>query len=102
LAHGPSPQRNTQSMQESDIEKSLAAGGITNEAVKAFVKHWVQHLQPDRIEVVTAADDDRLIKEGLAAGELQEVKGGRYFSRSYSKDTARSEERTFVATKDPS
>lgn len=89
-------------MQESDIEKSLAAGGITNEAVKAFVKHWVQHLQPDRIEVVTAADDDRLIKEGLAAGELQEVKGGRYFSRSYSKDTARSEERTFVATKDPS
>ena len=50
---------------------------------------------------MTAADDDRLLREGLAAGELSEVEGGRYFSRSYSKDTARSEERTFVATSNP-
>jgi phosphoenolpyruvate carboxykinase (GTP) len=88
-------------MQESDVQARLVAAGVTNQSVAAFVKQWVAHLQPDSVEVVTAADDDRLLREGLAAGELQEVQGGRYFSRSYSKDTARSEERTFVATKDP-
>ena len=88
-------------MQESEVEARLVAAGVTNSSVKAFVEHWVDHLQPDRVEVVSAADDARLLQEGLAAGELQEVQGGRYFSRSYSKDTARSEERTFVATKDP-
>ena len=88
-------------MQESEVESRLTAGGVTNQSVKDFVKQWVAHLQPLSIEVVNASDDDRLLREGLDAGEIFDVIGGRYFSRSYSKDTARSEERTFVATKDP-
>ena len=85
-------------MQETEIERVLASKGVTNEAVKAFVKHWAAHLDPAAIEVVGVDDDARLIQEALAAGEIFEVTGGRFFARSYSKDTARSEERTFVAT----
>jgi phosphoenolpyruvate carboxykinase (GTP) len=88
-------------MHDSEVESRLTAGGVTNQSVRDFVKHWVAHLQPASIEVVNASDDDRLLREGLDAGEIFDVIGGRYFSRSYSKDTARSEERTFVATKDP-
>lgn len=88
-------------MQESTIEEALKSGGVTNQAVKDFVKQWVAHLRPATIEVVAAADDVRLIEEARAAGEIQDVEGGLLFSRSYSKDTARSEERTFVATARP-
>jgi phosphoenolpyruvate carboxykinase (GTP) len=88
-------------MQESEVERILTASGVKNDAVKAFVKHWAAHLDPAAIEVVDAGDDDRLCQEALAAGEIFEVAGGRFFSRSYSKDTARSEERTFVATSKP-
>mgnify|MGYP002652345602 CR=1 FL=1 len=38
--------------------------------------------------------------EAVEAGELLPAGEGRYYSRSYSKDTARSEERTIVATND--
>ncbi len=88
-------------MQETEIERALVANGVTNDAVKTFVKHWAAHLEPAAIEIVSAADDERLLREALAAGEIFEVTGGRYFARSYSKDTARSEERTFVATSNP-
>jgi phosphoenolpyruvate carboxykinase (GTP) len=88
-------------MQESQIEAALAAKGVTNDAVKDFVKQWAGHLDPAAIEVVSAEDDARLLQEALAAGEISEVTGGRFFARSYSKDTARSEERTFVATSKP-
>ena len=88
-------------MHDSEVEARLKTSGVTNDAVRDFVRQWVAHLQPARLEIVTAADDARLLQEGLAEGEIHEVTGGRYFSRSYSKDTARSEERTFVATKDP-
>ncbi|MGE0058157.1 MAG: phosphoenolpyruvate carboxykinase, partial [Dehalococcoidia bacterium] len=66
-----------------------------------FVRRWAEHTGAARIEVVRAADDDRLISEALAAGEIVPVQGGNYYSRSYAKDTARSEERTFVATSNP-
>ena len=62
---------------------------------------WVDLTGADRVEVVDAADDARLIEEALAAGELKPAGEGRYYSRSYHKDTARSEERTIVATNDP-
>jgi phosphoenolpyruvate carboxykinase (GTP) len=88
-------------MQEAEIEQALASKGVTNDAVKAFVKHWAAHLEPAAVEVVSAADDARLLQEALAAGEIFEVAGGRFCARSYSKDTARSEERTFVATSKP-
>ena len=81
-----------------DVDKVLDDAGLSNEAVRDYVKHWAEHLQPDRIEVVSAADDSRLIEEALAAGEIQPAGEGLYYSRSYSKDTARSEERTIVAT----
>ncbi|HEU0072795.1 MAG TPA: phosphoenolpyruvate carboxykinase (GTP) [Dehalococcoidia bacterium] len=88
-------------MQETEIEATMVAKGVTNDAVKAFVKRWTAHLDPAAVEVVSAEDDARLLQEALAAGEIFEVAGGRYFARSYSKDTARSEERTFVATSKP-
>jgi len=88
-------------MQVHDIDAALDAGGVTNQAAKAFVKQWAAHLNPANVEVVSAADDKRLVSEALTAGEIQEVAGGRFFARSYSKDTARSEERTFVATSNP-
>jgi phosphoenolpyruvate carboxykinase (GTP) len=88
-------------MRESEVERILTDGGVTNDSVKAFVKRWAAHLDPATVEVVDAGDDDRLVSEALAAGEISEVSGGRFFSRSYSKDTARSEERTFVATSKP-
>jgi len=81
-----------------DVDAALDAAGLANDAVGDYVREWVEILQPDRIEVVSAADDARLIEEALAAGELLPAGEGRYYSRSYSKDTARSEERTVVAT----
>jgi phosphoenolpyruvate carboxykinase (GTP) len=51
--------------------------------------------------VVSASDDARLIREALEAGEVLPAGEQLYYSRSYLKDTARSEERTFVATNNP-
>lgn len=84
-----------------DVDKVLGDAGLDNPAVREFVAHWVGHLQPDRLEVISAADDARLIREGLESGEIKPAGDGLYYSRSYSKDTARSEERTIVATSDP-
>jgi phosphoenolpyruvate carboxykinase (GTP) len=83
------------------VERALDSGGLLNASARAFVRQWAAHTQPSRVEVVSAADDDRLIAEALAAGEVWPVAGGCYYARSYSKDTARSEERTFVATSKP-
>lgn len=84
-----------------DVDKVLAEAGFDNPAARDFVAHWVEHLQPERLEVISAADDARLIQEGLETGEIKPAGDGLYYSRSYSKDTARSEERTIVATSDP-
>ncbi len=85
-----------------DVEKALDEAGLTNSYVRDYVVHWAGVTRPDRIEVVGAADDARLVEEALAAGELLPAGEGLYYSRSYHKDTARSEERTIVATNDPS
>ena len=84
-----------------DIDKLLDDAGLKNPHVHEYVKHWAEILEPEKIEVITNADDDRLLEEGLAAGELQPAGEGLYYSRSYHKDTARSEERTIVATHNP-
>ena len=81
-----------------DVEKALDEAGLKNPRVREYVAHWAAITQPDRIEVVGAEDDARLVQEALDAGELQPAGEGRYYSRSYYKDTARSEERTVVAT----
>lgn len=81
-----------------DPTAALDAAGLTNPHVREYVEHWAAHLGAERVEVVSAADDQRLIAEALEAGEILPAGEGRYYSRSYFKDTARSEERTVVAT----
>ncbi len=84
-----------------DLEKSLDDAGLTNSSVREYVRYWADFLGAQRIEVVSASDDARLIRESLDAGEIQPAGEGLYYSRSYAKDTARSEERTIVATSRP-
>lgn len=84
-----------------DVEKALDAAGLSNPHVREYVAYWADLTGADNIEVVDAADDARLVQEALDAGELLPAGEGRYYSRSYYKDTARSEERTIVATNDP-
>ncbi len=81
-----------------EVEKALDEAGLTNPHVREYVARWAEVTEPDRIEVVGAEDDARLIQEALDAGELLPAGEGLYYSRSYHKDTARSEERTIVAT----
>ena len=83
------------------IDAVLDEAGLTNEAVRSYVKHWAQHTGAERVEVVNASDDARLLAEALEAGEILPAGEGRYYSRSHPKDTARSEERTVVATNNP-
>ncbi|MDP2772597.1 MAG: phosphoenolpyruvate carboxykinase (GTP) [Nocardioides sp.] len=84
-----------------DVEAALAAAGLNNPHVLEYVRFYADLTGAERVEVVSAADDARLIQEALDAGELEPAGEGRYYSRSYHKDTARSEERTIVATNDP-
>jgi phosphoenolpyruvate carboxykinase (GTP) len=84
-----------------DLESTLDDAGLKNPSVREYVRHWAEFTGAQRIEVVGAADDARLISESLAAGEIFPAGEGRYYARSYVKDTARSEERTIVATANP-
>jgi phosphoenolpyruvate carboxykinase (GTP) len=83
------------------LDTILDDAGLKNPAVREYVRHWAQHTGAARVEVIGAGDDPRLIAESLAAGEIQPAGEGRYYARSYVKDTARSEERTIVATANP-
>jgi phosphoenolpyruvate carboxykinase (GTP) len=83
------------------IDVVLDEAGLTNEQVRDHVRRWAEITGADRVEVVNASDDDRLLREAVEAGELLPAGEGRYYSRSHPKDTARSEERTVVATNDP-
>jgi phosphoenolpyruvate carboxykinase (GTP) len=83
------------------IDAVLDEAGLKNEHVRAYVKHWAQLTGAERIEVINASDDARLLREAVEAGELLPAGEGRYYSRSHVKDTARSEERTVVATNNP-
>ncbi|NYJ08292.1 phosphoenolpyruvate carboxykinase (GTP) [Petropleomorpha daqingensis] len=84
-----------------DIDAVLDAAGLRNQHVRDYVQHWFAHTGAERVEVVHASDDARLLREALDAGEIQPAGDGRYYSRSHPKDTARSEERTVVATSNP-
>ena len=88
-------------MTVADVDAVLDDAGLKNEAVRSYVKHWAQHTGAERVEVINASDDARLLAEALEAGEILPAGEGRYYSRSHPKDTARSEERTVVATNDP-
>ena len=83
-----------------DVAKVLDEAGVNNPHVREYVTYWAGITEPAAIEVVNTSDDARLVAEALEAGELFPAGEGRYYSRSYHKDTARSEERTIVATGD--
>ena len=82
----------------STLNDILTEGGITNPKVHEFVEEWAAITTPAKVEVISAADDDRLLADALADGEIFDAGKDLYYSRSYYKDTARSEERTVVAT----
>src|SRR6266700_2205734 len=84
-----------------DVDAILEAAHLKNDHVREYVRYWAEITGAADIEVVSADDDTRLIQEALAAGEIQPAGEGLYYSRSYYKDTARSEERTIVATSNP-
>jgi phosphoenolpyruvate carboxykinase (GTP) len=84
-----------------DVHAALDGAGLRNVHVREYVRYWAELTGAARIEVVSAADDERLISEALAEGEIVPAGEGLYYSRSYMKDTARSEERTIVATGNP-
>jgi phosphoenolpyruvate carboxykinase (GTP) len=83
------------------VDAVLDRAGLKNSRVRDYVHYWFELTAAERIEVINASDDARLLREALDAGELLPAGDGRYYSRSHVKDTARSEERTIVATKDP-
>jgi phosphoenolpyruvate carboxykinase (GTP) len=84
-----------------DVDAAFDTAGLKNAHVREYVRYWVELTGAERVEVISASDDARLVDESLAAGEILPVGDGAYYSRSYVKDTARSEERTIVATNNP-
>ncbi len=83
------------------VQAALDGAGLRNVYVREYVQYWAELTGAARVEVVSASDDARLIEEALAEGEILPAGEGRYYSRSHVKDTARSEERTVVATSNP-
>ncbi len=84
-----------------DVDAILEAAHLKNDNVRDYVRYWAEITGADNIEVVSVDDDARLIQEALEAGEILPAGDDLYYSRSFYKDTARSEERTIVATSDP-
>jgi len=84
-----------------DVDAILEAAHLKNDPVREYVRYWAGITGADNIEVVSADDDARLIQEALDADEILPAGDDLYYSRSFYKDTARSEERTIVATSDP-
>jgi phosphoenolpyruvate carboxykinase (GTP) len=84
-----------------DVDVILDQAGVRNAHVRKYVRYCAALTAAERVEVVGAADETRLIRESLAAGEILPAGERRYYARSYVKDTARSEERTIVATSNP-
>jgi phosphoenolpyruvate carboxykinase (GTP) len=84
-----------------DVDEVLDRSGVKSAQVREYVRYWAGLTKAARVEVVDAGDDDRLIAEALEAVEIFPAGEGCYYARSYLKDTARSEERTIVATANP-
>jgi phosphoenolpyruvate carboxykinase (GTP) len=85
-----------------ELDAALDRAGLKNLHVRGYVRYWAELTGAARVVVVDASDDAWLIGEALDAGEILPAGDGVYYSRSYVKDTARSEERTIVATSSPS
>ena len=74
-----------------DVSAALDRAGLKNVHVRDYVRYWAELTGAERVEVISASDDARLIDEALAAGEILPAGEGRYYSRSYVKDTERSD-----------
>ena len=85
----------------SDFDQALSSTQLKNEPAIDFIREWATHVGAADLQIIDATDDARLTREALDAGEVLPVSGGRIYARSHQKDTARTEERTFVATADP-
>jgi phosphoenolpyruvate carboxykinase (GTP) len=83
------------------VHAALGGAGLRNGHAREYVRYWAGLTGAARVEVISASDDARLLGEALADGEILPAGKGRYYSRSHVKDTARSEERTVVATSNP-
>ena len=53
-----------------DVDKALDEAGLTNPHVREYVNHWAELTGAERVEVVSAADDARLLQESVDAGEI--------------------------------
>jgi phosphoenolpyruvate carboxykinase (GTP) len=51
-----------------DVNWALDAAGLTNQHVRDYVRHGAEVTGVDCVEVVSAADDQRLIAESLETG----------------------------------
>jgi len=85
----------------SDFDQALSSTQLKNQPAINFIREWATHVGAADLQIIDATDDARLTREALDAGEVLPVSGGRIYARSHQKDTARTEERTFVATADP-
>ena len=54
------------------LETVLDEAGLTNPKLREFVKEHAELTGAERVEVVNASDDARLVEEALAAGEREE------------------------------
>ena len=53
-----------------DVNAALDRAGLKNVHVRDYVRYWAKLTGAERVEVVSASDDARLIGEALAAGEI--------------------------------
>lgn len=75
---------------------------IQNPAVLDFIRKSAELLGAADVEIIDDSDDDRLIEEEVKAGKLFRLADGNFYARSHPQDVARSIDRTFVATRNPS
>ena len=61
-----------------DVDEVLDRSGLKSAQVREYVRYWAQLTGAARVEVVDAADDDRLIREALDAGEISPTGEGCY------------------------
>ena len=68
---------------------------------QAFSQDEAVLTSAQQLEVVDESDQPRLLKEGIASGEVFDLGDERYVLGSHQQDVARTEERTRVLTRDP-
>ena len=59
-----------------DVDVALDAAGLKNSHVREYVRYWAALTGAERVEVISASDDARLIRESLDAEEILPVGEG--------------------------